>query len=98
MQQVGKGNAAAAVPAYEKAVTAEPGNLTYRTALGSALTGVGQFDRAVAELTKVTGTPGYAKADAWIYLGQAHLQAKKYKDAIPALEKATAIAPNAPEA
>jgi tetratricopeptide (TPR) repeat protein len=98
VQHVLKGNAAAAVDPYEKAVAAEPGNLGYRTNLGAALSGAGQYERAVAELTKVTQTPGYAKADAWIYLGQAHLQAKKYKDAIPPLEKATAIAPDVDQA
>jgi tetratricopeptide (TPR) repeat protein len=98
VQHVGKGNAAGALGAYDKAVAAEPGNVGYRTSLGAALTAAGQFDRAVAELGKVTATPGYAKADAWIYLGQAHLQAKHYKDAIAALEKAVAIAPNSDQA
>ncbi|HEY8151591.1 MAG TPA: hypothetical protein VIK51_21965, partial [Vicinamibacteria bacterium] len=30
----------------------------------------------------------------WIYLGQAQVGAKRYKDAIAALEKAGAVAPN----
>jgi tetratricopeptide (TPR) repeat protein len=93
VQQVYKGNAAAALPAYEKAVAADPGNLTYRTSLGAALVGVKQFDRAVEELRKVTESPGYARPDAWIYLGQAQVGAKRYKDALPPLEKAAAIAP-----
>jgi tetratricopeptide (TPR) repeat protein len=88
-----KGDAAAAVPEYEKAVAADPSNQLYRTNLGAALVALKDFDRAVAELTKVTGTPGYAKADAWIYLGQAHLGAKRYNEAIAALDKALAIAP-----
>jgi tetratricopeptide (TPR) repeat protein len=94
VQHVVKGNAAAAVPFYQKAVAADPGNVGYRTNLGAALTGAKDYDTAVAELTKVTGSPGYNKPDAWIYLGQAHLGAKRYKDAIAALEKAAAIAPN----
>ena len=48
----------------------------------------------MAELTKVTSTPGYQKADGWIYLGQAQLGAKRYKDAIGSLDKAAAVAPN----
>jgi len=48
----------------------------------------------VEELTKVTSSPGYQKADAWIYLGQAQLGAKKYKDALASLDKAAAVAPN----
>ncbi len=90
-----KQDASTALPAYEKAVAADPSNLTYRTDLGAVLGDTGQTDRAVAELTKVTSSPGYNKADAWIYLGRAHVNAKKYKDAIEALNKAVAIAPKA---
>jgi tetratricopeptide (TPR) repeat protein len=62
------------------------------------LSDVKQYDRAIAELTKVVGSPGYAKADAWIYLGRAYLGAKRYKEAIPALEKATSLAPSSADA
>lgn len=88
-----KQNAAQALPAYEKAVAADPGNTAYRTNLGAVLVATGQVDRAVDELTKVTSAPGYNKADAWIYLGSAQLSAKKYKEAIESLNKAVAIAP-----
>lgn len=87
-----KGNAAAAVGPYEKAVAAEPGNVVYRTNLGAALTATGQHDRAVTELQKVTAAAP-DRAEAWIYLGQAHLGAKRYKDALAPLEKATQLAP-----
>ena len=90
-----KGDAPGALPSFEKAVAADPGNLTYRTFLGAVLGDTGQGDRAVQELTKVTSTAGYNKADGWIYLGSAHLSAKRYKDAIEALNKAVAIAPQA---
>src|SRR5262249_43257019 len=90
VQHMIKRDAAAAVGPYEKAVAAEPGNVEYRTQLGAALAAANQSDRAVAELTKVTATAGYNKPDAWIYLGQAQLGAKRYKDAIAALEKALA--------
>ena len=40
-----------------------------------------------AELTKVTSAPGYKQAEAWLYLGAAHLGAKRYKDAVAALEQ-----------
>jgi tetratricopeptide (TPR) repeat protein len=93
VQHVLKGNAAAALAPYEKAVALDPANAAYRTSLGAALSATGQFDRAVAELTKVTVSPGYDRADAWLYLGQAQLLAKRYKDAIPPLERAVAIAP-----
>jgi len=93
-QHMLKRDAAAAVGPYTKAVAAEPGNVDYRTQLGAALAAANQPDRAVEELTKVTSTPGYQKADAWIYLGQAQLGAKKYKDALASLDKAAAVAPN----
>jgi tetratricopeptide (TPR) repeat protein len=95
-----KGNAAAALGAYEKAVAADPGNLESRTNLGAVLgdPNVKQFDRAVSELTKVVETPGYNSPVAWIYLGRAHIAAKRYKEAIPALDKAVAIAPNSADA
>ena len=88
-----KQNAAQALPAYEKAVAADPGNPTYRTNLGAVLAETGQADRAIDELTKVTSSPGYARAEAWIYLGGAQLGAKKYKEAIESLNKAVAVAP-----
>ncbi len=93
-----KGNGAGAVAPFEKAVAAEPGNLVYRTALGAALNAAGQFDRAVAELTKVSLTPGYERAEAWIYLGQAQIGAKRYKDAVAPLDKATQLAPQSDQA
>lgn len=97
VQHLLKRDAAAAVGPYEKAVALEPGNMDYRTQLGAALAATNQADRAVAELTKVTSAPGYKKADGWIYLGQAQLLAKRYKDAIGALDKAAAAVPNNPQ-
>jgi tetratricopeptide (TPR) repeat protein len=93
-----KGNAAAALPYYQKAAAADPGNVGYRTNLGAALTATKDYDTAVAELTRVTDSPGYNRPDAWIYMGQAHLGAKRYKDAIAALEKALVIAPDSDQA
>ena len=89
-----KQNAASAVGPYGRAVEAEPGNTTFRTSLGSALTDAGQLDRAVAELTKVTGSEGYAGWQAWFYLGAAQLKASRYKEAAAALEKTVAAKPD----
>ena len=83
-----KQNAASAVGPYGKAVEAEPGNTLFRTSLGSALTDAGQLDRAVQELTKVTGSEGYSGWQAWFFLGAAQLKASRYKEAAAALEKA----------
>jgi len=98
VQHIHKRDATAAVPAFEKAVAAAPGNLDYRTALGAALVDAKQYDRAVSELGKVTASPGYARADAWLQLGAAHLAAKRYKDSIAALDKAVAVAPSSAQA
>jgi tetratricopeptide (TPR) repeat protein len=94
VQHMIKRDAPAAVGPYEKAVAAEPGNVEYRTQLGAALAAANQPDRAIAELTKVTSTAGYKRPEGWIYLGQAQLGAKKYKDAIASLEKAGTLAPD----
>jgi tetratricopeptide (TPR) repeat protein len=85
-----KQNPASAIPAFEKATAAEPGNTLFRTSLGSALTDAGQLDRAVEELGRVTGSEGYTGWQAWFSLGTAHLKANRYKDAAGALETAVA--------
>jgi tetratricopeptide (TPR) repeat protein len=89
-----KHDAAGALGPYEKATAADPSNLEYRTGLGAVLSDLKQYDRAVTELGKVTEAPGYKRAEAWIYLGAAHFGAKHYKDAIVALDKAAAAAPD----
>jgi tetratricopeptide (TPR) repeat protein len=94
VRHVMKQDAAGALGPYEKAVAADPANLEYRTGLGATLSDLKQYDRAVTELTKVTQAPGYNHAEGWIYLGAAHLGAKRYKDAIAALDKAAAAAPD----
>jgi Flp pilus assembly protein TadD len=94
VQHTMKQSAAAAVPAFEQAVALAPGNTLYRTSLGAALMDAGQADRAVAELAKVTATEGYTGWQAWFYLGAAQLKAGRYKDAVPALQKALAAKPD----
>lgn len=94
VRHVLKRDAAGALGPYEKATAADPSNLEYRTGLGAVLSDLKQYDRAVTELGKVTQAPGYKRAEAWIYLGAAHLGAKHYKDAIAALDKAAAVAPD----
>ncbi len=93
VHHVMKQAAAAAVPPFEKAAALEPGNTLFRTSLGAALMDAGQGDRAVEELTKVTGTEGYAGAQAWFLLGAAQLKASRYKEAAAALEKSLAVKP-----
>jgi len=93
-----RNDAAAALPHYEKAVAADPARLEYRTQLGAVLSDLKQHDRAIAELQRVVDTPGYSRPEAWIYLGRAHMGAKRYKEALAPLEKAAAIAPSSPDA
>lgn len=87
-----KQNPTGAVGPLEKAVSAEPANPTYRSALGAALSEAKQYDRAIAELGKVTQSPAGAKAEPWILLGASQLGAQKYKDALATLEKASSLA------
>jgi tetratricopeptide (TPR) repeat protein len=93
-----KQDAAGALPELEKAVALEPDNIEYRTHLGAVLSEQQQFARAETELLKVTSNASYNKPDAWIYLGGAYLNAKKYNDAVKALDKALAMAPDVPMA
>jgi len=93
-----QGNAKEALEHLERAVQEEPGNLTYRAWLGAALSMDGQYERAVKELGTVTADPAYEAADAWIYLGTAHLGAKQFKDGAEALQKAVERAPDSPDA
>jgi tetratricopeptide (TPR) repeat protein len=92
--QVMKQNPQAALDPYEKAVAADPGSALYRTSLGAVLTDLGQTDRAVEELTKVTTSEGYTGWQAYLYLGAAELKASHFKEAAAALEKAVAAKPD----
>jgi Flp pilus assembly protein TadD len=85
-----KANAAGAVAPLGAAAALQPANNQFRTDYGAALMQSGQLDKAVEELTKVTSSDGYSGSQAWLYLGAAHLQASRYKEAVPALEKSLA--------
>jgi tetratricopeptide (TPR) repeat protein len=94
LKHVNRRNAAGALPEYEQAVSLDPGNDEYRINLGAVLSELNQNDRAVTELTRVVEGSGAQRADAWIYLGGAHLNAKHYKEAAAALTQGLAIAPD----
>jgi tetratricopeptide (TPR) repeat protein len=93
LTQVFRQNPQAALSSYEQALALKPLDSSYRTQFGSALLEAKQFGRAIEELTHVTSTPGYERPEGFVYLGAAELGAKHYKDGIPALEKATRLAP-----
>ncbi len=90
-----KSDAAAAVAPLEKATALEPGNATYATAYGTALVGAQQFDRTVELLAPVAARDGYENAEGFFSLGQAQVQLKRYGDAVPVLERAAQLAPDA---
>ena len=89
-----KGDAASAVAPFQKAVALEPGEHRVR---GGARLGARRRAavraRAIDVLTRLTALPDYKQPDGFVSLGQAYVQGKRYKDAVPVLEKATAIAP-----
>ena len=60
---------------------------------GSALFEAKAYDRAIEELTRLTAMPGYNSPEGFVSLGAAQVTAKHYKEAIPPLEKAIALAP-----
>jgi tetratricopeptide (TPR) repeat protein len=91
--EVYKQNPAGALPELQEAVTLSPENVRYRTQLGAALLETKDFDKAVAELTKATSTPGYSRPEGFMSLGAALLGGKHYKEAIPPLTKAAELAP-----
>jgi tetratricopeptide (TPR) repeat protein len=102
LQHVLNGDAAAALAPYRKAVELDPANVEYRTNLGAVLSQLGggqhknvaYLDEAIAELDKVVKGAGAQRADAWIYLGGAYLAADRFQEAVTALEKALALAPD----
>lgn len=89
-----KQDSGAALPHYEKAVQLSPDAAEYRTQLGSVLLNLGQFDRAAAELGRATASPGYKNAEGFMFLGAAELGAKRYPEALAALGRAAALAPD----
>lgn len=93
-----KGDSPSAVAPFQKAVALEPGNAQYAAGLGAALVGAQQFGPAIDVLTKLTAQPDYKKPDGFVSLGQAYVQGKRYKEALPVLEKATTLAPDNAEA
>jgi len=84
-----------AVNAFKKAAELNPTNTQYRTDLGLFMGIAGQYDAGVAELKKVTGTPGYKDAAAWVNLGWIYRNMKppKTAESIAAYKKALELDP-----
>jgi tetratricopeptide (TPR) repeat protein len=88
----------AAADAYAKAVELAPQNLNYRSAYGLILGQAGEFEKGLAELQKVTTTPGYKDAVGWVNLGWIYRNMDKAAESIAAYQKALQLDPKQEQA
>ncbi len=86
--------------AYQKAVELAPDNLNYRATYGLILGQADELDQGLAQLLKVTGTPGYKDAAGWTNLGWVYrnLDPPRLPESIAAYQKALALDPKQEQA
>jgi superkiller protein 3 len=87
-----------AAEAYKKAVELAPQNLNYRSTYGLILGQAGQLEAGLAELQKVTSTPGYKDAAGWTNLGWIYRNLNKPQESIAAYQKALELDPKQEQA
>ena len=87
-----------AADAYKKAVDLAPQNTNYRTTYGLILGMAGELEAGLAELQKVTATPGYKDAAGWANLGWIYRNTSKPTESIAAYQKALALDPKEEQA
>jgi tetratricopeptide (TPR) repeat protein len=87
-----------AADAYGKAVELAPQNANYRTTYGLILGMAGDRDKGLAELLKVTSTPGYKDAAGWANLGWIYRNMDKAQESIAAYKKALELDPKEEQA
>jgi tetratricopeptide (TPR) repeat protein len=87
-----------AADAYKKAVSLTPLNVGYRTTLGLILGQAGELEEGLAELTKVTSTPGYKDAAGWVNLGWVYRNMNRAEESIAAYKKALELDPKQEQA
>jgi tetratricopeptide (TPR) repeat protein len=87
-----------AAEAFGKAVELAPQNLNYRSTYGLILGQAGDLEKALAELQKVTGTPGYKDAAGWANLGWVFRNLNKPTESIAAYQRALALDPTQEQA
>ena len=87
-----------AAEAYKKAVEFAPQNLNYRSTYGLILGQAGQLEAGLAELQKVTSSPGYKDAAGWTNLGWIYRNMNKAAESIAAYQKALQLDPKADQA
>jgi tetratricopeptide (TPR) repeat protein len=87
-----------AAEAYGKAVNLAPQNADYRATYGLILGQAGELDAGLAELQKVTATPGYKDAAGWVNLGWIYRNMNKATESIAAYKKALELDPKEEQA
>ncbi len=89
-----------AAGAYQKAVELAPDNVDYRATYGLILGQADELDKGLAELLKVTSTPGYKDAAGWTNLGWVYrnLDPPRLPESISAYQKALELDPKQEQA
>jgi tetratricopeptide (TPR) repeat protein len=87
-----------AAEAYRKAVELAPQNLNYRSTYGLILGQAGELEQGLAELQKVTSTPGYEDAAGWTNLGWVYRHLNRPRESIAAYQKALELDPKEEQA
>ena len=82
-----------AADAFKKAVDLAPDNVNYRTTYGLILGQAGNLEGGLAQLLKVTSTPGYKDAAGWTNLGWIYRNNDKAPESIAAYQKALQLDP-----
>jgi tetratricopeptide (TPR) repeat protein len=87
-----------AADAYGKAVELQPQNLSLRATYGLVLGQAGDLEKGLAELKKVTGTPGYKDAAGWVNLGWIYRNMNQPRESIAAYQKGLQLDPKQEQA
>jgi cytochrome c-type biogenesis protein CcmH/NrfG len=87
-----------AAEAYKKAVEAAPQNVGFRATYGLILGQAGDLDGGLAQLQKVTATPGYKDAAGWVNLGWIYRNMNKPDESIAAYKKGLELDPKQEQA
>ena len=87
-----------AAEAYKKAVELAPQNVGFRATYGLIAGQAGNLDEGLAQLLKVTATPGYKDAAGWVNLGWIYRNMNKPNESIAAYKKGLALDPTQEQA
>jgi tetratricopeptide (TPR) repeat protein len=87
-----------AAATYQKAVELAPDNVNYRATYGLILGQADELERGLAQLLKVTSTPGYKDAAGWTNLGWVYRNLSKAQESIAAYQKALELDPKQEQA